>query len=419
MLSPRNYTSGFVLVLPGTGAASSMNLESVGSATSTTAPAFSSPDLSPTENYRKILLSHRLLTQAAELLGENPDSFPIPKIELADQTKLITVSVTGRSPALALGRANAIKAAFLEILDRLREDELKERDAAYQQILSGYKARLQDARQRLIEHQARTGLVSLDQYGTIVATVEHLHEQQRDVDARLAQARSTVAELTRMLDTTPEVASSAMVLRSDPLFQALLDTLAKQDSELATLAGIHGQANPRLMDAQAERASVLGKLTERGALLAGLKRIDVLKLRDISLRDERARLFERLVNQVADANALAAVQGQLAEQIKSEQLRVIRLADDASRLENLRRDVQVAEAVFTSALARIDTSKADYFASYPMVQTFEAPLLPQKPSSPMPILAVGGGIGASFLIFIALVLSWLRIVLLRKILRNA
>jgi uncharacterized protein involved in exopolysaccharide biosynthesis len=418
-LSPRAYTSGFVLVLPGTGAGSSLNLESIGSASSTTAPAFSSPDLSPTENYRKILLSHRLLTAAGLEAGEDPDRFPTPKIELADQTKLITVSVTGPSPEVSTGRAEAIRTTFRIVLDSLRQDEISQRDRTFQEILTGYKSRLQDGRQRLIDQQARSGLVSVEQYGTIVATVERLHEQQRDIETKLALGRTTVTELTRLLGVTAEQATTAMILRSDPLFQTLLDSMAKQDTELATLSGVRGETNPRLLDARAERDSVLSKLAERGVFLTGLKRADLLKLRDVSLRDERARLFERLVSQVAETNALGAVQRELATQITNEQQRVMRLANDVSRIENLRRDVQVAEAVFTSALARIDTSKADYFASYPMVQTFEAPLMPVKPSSPLPILAIGGGLGATFLILAALVLSWLRITLFQKILKNA
>jgi uncharacterized protein involved in exopolysaccharide biosynthesis len=252
----------------------------------------------------------------------------------------------------------------------------------------------------------------------MVAGLERLREQQRDSDSRMAQLRATIAELTRLLGTTPELASHAMVLRSDPLFQALLDTLAKQDAEIATLSGIRGVTNPRLQDANAERASVLARLGSRGNELTGLPRTEVVKLRDMSLRDERARLFERLMSAVADARAIEAQQAQQAQQAAAEQARVIRLADEASRLENLRRDVQVAEAVFTSALARIDTSKSDFFASYPMVQTLEAPLLPTRPSSPQPILALGGGVGATFLILAALVLAWLRIALFRKILKN-
>ncbi len=418
-VSPKTYTSTLILVLPGTGAGSSLNLESIGSASSNSASAYSSPDLSPTENYRKILLSHRLLNAAAVQAGDDPDHFPLPKVELADQTKLISVSITGRSAEQATERAEAIRLVFIQLLDRLRQDELHQRDATYQSILQGYNKQLHAQRQLLIEHQARTGLVTVEQYSSIVANVEHLRQQQHDTETKLSQGSATIDELTRLLNTTPELASRAMVLRADPVFQTLLDTLAKQESDLATLSGIHGQTNPHLQDAQAERDSVLGRLVARGMMLTGLSRANVLKLRDISLRDERARLFERLVNQVADVGGLTAVLKELTAQIATEQARVLRLAPDASRLENLTRDVQVAQAVFTSALARIDTNKSDYFASYPMVQTFEAPLTPTKPSSPLPILAIGGGVGTTFLILAALVLSWLRIALLQKILKRS
>ncbi len=419
LFGPRSYTSSFVLVLPGPGTASTMNVDSIGSASSTTSSVFSSPDMSPTENYRKILLSHRLVSEAAERAGELPASFPPPKVDLADQTKLITISTGARTPDQAVVRSTAIMEAFLHLLDALRSDEIAQREIVFRDVLAGYKTRLQEARDRLIEHQAVTGLVSLEQYGSMVSAIERLHDQALEMDSRLVQARAQVDELTQVLGTTPERATNGMVLRSDPIFQALLDQLAKEEAEIATLSGIRANGNPRVQDAAAERASILAKLSERGAELTGLKRPDMLKVRDISLRDERARLFERLISGVTEVASLTAGQQQLKNQIAAGQIRIVHLADFASRLENLRRDVQVAEAVFTSALARTDTSKADFFASYPMVQTLEPPTVPIKPSSPQPMLALGGGIGATFLIIATLVLAWLRLALFRKILNNA
>jgi uncharacterized protein involved in exopolysaccharide biosynthesis len=260
---------------------------------------------------------------------------------------------------------------------------------------------------------------STDQYGTIVASVERLRDQLRDVDAKLAHMRAGVAELTRLLDTSVEMANFAMLLRADPQFQALLDQLAKEDAELATLTGIRGQNNPRVVDLQAERSSTAARITTRIADLTGVRRQDVLKMRDLSIRDERARLFERLIGQIADTEAMAAMRTQLKSQLQVEQARVLSLSEPASRLDDLKRDVQVADAVFSSALARIDTSKSDFFASYPIVQTLEAPETPLRPSSPLPLFAIAGGFAASLFILAALVLTWLRTALLQRILKNA
>jgi uncharacterized protein involved in exopolysaccharide biosynthesis len=270
----------------------------------------------------------------------------------------------------------------------------------------------------MIAQQARTGLVSAEQYGAIVSQLTHLDEQLRDVQSRLAEAQAASAKLAGLLGTTAEQAATAMVLRADPLFQALLDQMAKQDTEMAALGGTRGQSNPRIVDLQAERAGVLSRLLARGEELSGIRKGDVLRLRDLSVRDERARLFERLVTSVTDAESLSALQRQLNAQIATEHARVITLAHAMSQLDDLKRDVQVAETVFSSALARIDTSKADFFASYPMVQTFEAPSLPERPSSPQKIIAFGGAMAGTFFLLMAMVLTWLRTTLLQKILKN-
>lgn len=418
VLSPKSYTSGFVLVMPGTGEGSSMNLPTLGQATTTTTSPFASPELSPTENYRRLLLSNRLLEAAAKKAGEIPDAFPTPKVELVDQTKLIGLKITARDPYQAAARAEAIRSAFMQMLDELRNDEIDTRETSHRAMLAGYKTAVNEARQKLIDYEAETGLVSLEQYSSIVSSVEHLRDALRDADTKLANMRAGIAELSKQVGVTAEQANIAMTLRSDPFIQALLEQIAKQDTEMAVLNATHGDNATRVVDLTAERAAVVAKLNTRAIELTGNKRFDVLKSRDLSLHDERARLFERLVGQIVDAESLAAMRKKLAEQIETEHSRVITLAPAASHLDDLRRDVQVAEAVFSSAIARTDTSKADYFASYPMVQTLEAPTVPAKPSAPLPVLAIAGGIAASFFILASLVLTWLRTALLQRILKS-
>jgi len=419
IVSPKTYTSGFVLVMPGTGEGSSLNLPTLGQATSTSSSPFASPDLSPTENYRRLLLSSRVLKAAAEVAGEAPEAFPTPKVELTDQTKLIGVKVTGRSPTQAALRAEALRTAFQNMLDALRKDEIETRETAHRSQLAAYKAAVADARTKLTDYEAATGLVSIEQYSSIVASVEHLRDALRDADTKLANMRAGVAELSRQIGVTAEQANIAMTLRSDPILQALLEQLAKQDTEEAVLNSTHGPTAPRVVDLASERAAVVAKLSARAVALTGNRHFDILKSHDLSLHDERARLFERLVGTIADTEALAAMRGKLAEQIDTEHARVMTLAPQASHLDDLKRDVQVAEAVFSSALARTDTSKSDYFASYPMVQTLEAPEVPHAPSAPLPILAVAGGMAATFMIIAALVLTWIRTALLQRILKSA
>ena len=94
------------------------------------------------------------------------------------------------------------------------------------------------------------------------------------------------------------------------------------------------------------------------------------------------------------------------------------LIAQASELADLQRDHHIAEAVFSSALARIDTNKQDPFASYPLVQTLAEPSLPKRPSSPSLMIALAGALAASVLTIMAFALAWLRQPLLDRLLRK-
>jgi uncharacterized protein involved in exopolysaccharide biosynthesis len=91
----------------------------------------------------------------------------------------------------------------------------------------------------------------------------------------------------------------------------------------------------------------------------------------------------------------------------------------AARLADLERDHKIAETVFSSALARVDTESQDVYASYPLIQVLASPSLPVAPAGPRRMFAVLGGIFASLFILLAVVLLWYRHTLTRKLLKNA
>ena len=71
-------------------------------------------------------------------------------------------------------------------------------------------------------------------------------------------------------------------------------------------------------------------------------------------------------------------------------------------------DHLVAEAVFTSAMARLNTSKSDIFSSYPLLQTLSSPSLPTRLNTNGPTLALAGGLAGTLLISFGWFLAWLR-----------
>ena len=124
-LAPDRFDSRMTLILPGTGVGASMNLESIGQATTNTSSAFSSPSLSPTENYKRLLMSDLVLRDAAGIADEDVDGFPQPAIKLIDQTNLIELRMSAGSPEQAQLRMEALQKSFDTAPDTLRDGEAR------------------------------------------------------------------------------------------------------------------------------------------------------------------------------------------------------------------------------------------------------------------------------------------------------
>jgi len=412
---PDQYSSKFTLILPGSGAGSSLNVESIGQAQSSVSSAFSSASLSPTENYKRLLMADITLRKSAERTDDEVQQFPAPTIKLIDQTNLIQVEVTGRDGAEANQRAIALKDSFLSQLNDLRNDEAKMRESSDTRNLVQLEKKVRTTQQALLDFQAKTGLVSLDQFNRRIANMDALRQQEREARITLRQRSAESSRFSAILGKGASGANTALRLRSDPVFQQLADRYATLEvaaqEKQATLGKNHGD----LVQANSERDQLREALTKRGRTLTGLSKTAVLNAVDIAVADGRSNLMQGLVianTQTAGASAgLNEIRGDIANQ----SARSGDLVKQASKLADLVRDHRVAEAVFSSALARIDMNKQDPFASYPLVQTLEQPSLPHSPSSPSVILALVGAIGATFIILMGLALLWFRQTIIRKI----
>lgn len=419
MFAPDRYDSRMTLILPGTGVGGSLNLESIGQATSTTASAFSSPSLSPTENYKRLLTSDVVLRDAALRVGEDEGEFPAPSIKLIDQTNLIEVQIPARDPAQARARMEALQTAFLQALDSLRIDEAARREDADATRIADLERKVDDAQKALLAFQAESGLVSLDQFAGRVTALDQLKENERDRRVQLAESGATAGRMASTLDISLGQARMAMRLKADPEFRELLSRYAETVGEHTERGATLGDAHEAMEELNEERRALRAAMAARGARVAGTNPSSITAFADLAVSDTRERLFatltERDAGRAGHGAALTELRRQIAQQSSNSQEQV----EQASRLADLLRDLRVAEAVFSSALARLDTNKSDPFASYPLVQTLEAPSLPRERSSPSPVIAFAGATGASLFTLFGFLLLWLRQPIIRKLLPNA
>ncbi len=416
--APDRYDSEMTLILPGSGAGGSLNLESIGQASSNTTSAFSSSTLSPTENYKRLLMSDRITTNAARILGEKPADFPQPTVKLVDQTNLISVSMPGATAKQARDRSEAVRTAFLTALDGLRADEAAMREEADQRRIAELQDKVGEAQQKLLAFQGRTGLVSLDQFADRISTLDTLRDRERMARVSARQSSAATGRLASTLGVSTATANRALRLQSDPVFLKLLDRYAEITTEKTEQGATLGPAHGKMEELGAEKGELLSELASRGRTLAGLNRATVMKFADLSVSGNRAALFESLMTRDSDGAGAQAALSEVRRQIGEQSARKGSLVRHAAELSELTRELRVAEAVFSSALARLDTNKADHFASYPLVQTLEVPSLPRGKASPQPLLVLGGAAGATFLLLIGFMLLWLRQPIIRKILPN-
>ncbi len=416
VFAPTTYDSHFTLILPGSGAGGSLNVESIGQAESSGTSAFSSSNLSPTENYKRLLTADVTTRAAAKLALDAIDSFPEPVVKLVDQTNLIAVEITGASPLKAQRRANALRQAFLRQLDRLRDDEANKREASDAKHLSELEKKVRDTQGKLLAFQASNGLVSLEQFNDRIASIDTLKDREREARAAYRQRSAQSARYGSALGTGVNGANMALRLRSDPVFQKLVERYAALDADAEQKSATLGDAHGDMAQAAGERDTLRTALTKRGRDLTGMTPATLLQMIDLSVSDGRSNLFEGMI--VSDTERAGALAG-LAEirgDLASQQSKSGRWVEQASVLADLTRDHRVAEAVFSTALARIDTNKQDPFASYPLVQSLEDPSLARQPSGPSLLISLVGAILASIILLIGFMLTWFRQPILDRLL---
>lgn len=416
LLAPRTYTSEWTLILPGSGSNTSVNLENIGQATSAATSPYGSNSLSPKVNYKSIAESRAVLTAAADKLHLSVEDFGTPRIELIEQTALLLFSVKASSAQLAADKSWALYEALQAQLERLRKDEIQRREEGFRKMLEDYRIRLNDTRDRLLAYQSSANIVTLKQFSQLAESVQQLRNQLAQVQADKARAEAEMARLVQNLGLKPEQAADALVLQTDRLFQKSLQQYVEANVALSGLSSHWGDNHPDVMKEAGKRDAAKAMLNERvKVLLKGRNNqlLDVLALDQDTARDA---LFQKILSLDAETQGLRGKAAELQRIVAAMESDVAKGSTLASNLDELERDHQIAEAVFTSALARIDTGKSDLYVSYPLLQMLAEPSLPEKPSSPRTVLVLAGMFVGTLFTVCGLALLWFRKPWLRKLL---
>ncbi len=417
LVKPTTFTSTWALILPGSGTGHAVSLDSVGQANATVSSPYTSHSVDPKVNYKAIATSEPVLAAAAASLGMKPGEFGKPRIKLVDQTAMINFRVTGGSPEQARDKSRALYEALQAELERLRSDELDRRETGIRDMLSGFSDKLRDAQQRILDYQAQAQIVSMQQFNELALGLERSRVQVRDLKARRAGIEGQIAALNESLDSGPQQAVAMLDLQQDPLFRELAQHWADASARLVSSRTRWGRNHQKVVDVREEERDLRKALFQRAASLAPAIEHNTTRL--LAQGHAGPELFRRLVELHAEQAGLEREIVSLEEAIVAQEEQLERGTTDASNLEDLQRRHQVATAVFTTALAKVDIGKSDRFSSYPLLQLLAEPTLPEKADTLGRNLALLGAGAGSLFTLLGLTLLWIRKPFFRKILKSA
>lgn len=410
-----SFTSQWAVTLPSAGTTTDINLPNIGDASAEVESPYQNANTrDPRENYRFIATSAPVLRAAAEELNLTPSEFGKPRVQIIDNTTLITFELSGETPEAAQAKSVALYEAIEEQLEQLRLEEAAQRDAGTELALAEAQDKLELAQQRLSEYKARSGLVASTQLEQLSTNIEQLRRERAVVRAQQRYATARLGQLSNSLGVSASQASDAFTLNADALFQQNLRDYSEATATLDVLSTQLGPNHPAIVREQIRQESAEQAMLTRGQQILG-QSVDqalLIQLNTGRTVDDggsgREMLFQETVEAQVDQQGLAAQAMELDRQIAQLEARLQAMAQHGSQLEALLRDVTIAEAVFSSTLARLDLSKADTLGSYPQIQLLTPPSLPDEPTSPKTMLVLLGGAAGSFLITMGLLLLWWR-----------
>ncbi|MBW4692064.1 MAG: hypothetical protein KME27_09880 [Lyngbya sp. HA4199-MV5] len=410
--SPRLYTSLYSIVLP---EQISRAKESGSDRTVTEPPPAPMDGTRETvkASYKLIATTDEVRRSAANKLGMTPSQFGFPSVEGGKGTALINFGIAGSTPEEAQKKAQALYEAFQERLIQLRLQQSAEVDAGFESSLGVVRKKLETAQLRLSDYKVRSGLASNEQIDQLANNIEALRRQRVEALAQQRDAVTRSQQLASRLNLSSQMATEAFTLRADPLFQEYLRAYSEATARLADVSAKFGAKHPVVVQATTSQATAEGALQSRGQMLLGhptdLSTIARLNTGSSAQGSTpRDLLFKDVVTNDVDQRGLVARVQELDRQLEQLEQRLSVLSQRSSTLDALNRDVQIAQAIFSSTLAGLQVDKGDIFGSYPPVQLIAEPNLPTTATIPrrQPLFIAASLL--SLLIVAGLLVAWLR-----------
>ncbi|MEM6449369.1 MAG: hypothetical protein AAF703_03545 [Cyanobacteria bacterium P01_D01_bin.105] len=412
-LAPTTYRSEWGLNVLGTDAGVDVTLPEGGRASRAPSGFSVSPE-DPRTDYVYLAQSPDIIKEAAAQVNMTVEDYGDPEITTDEESSIIGFVNEGETPEMAQKQAAALYVVLDRRIDQLRNAELLRRERETKEALEDARQQVETAQNELASYQATSGLSSEAQIDDLAVGVEQL---RRDYAQAIAQERglsSRVQQLAQDINDSSAGAADAYRLQGDPVYQSQFAEYGLAAAEYADVSSQLGAQHPQVVAKRAEIEGLATALEARGSFLLG-RQVDQTVLTQLApigldprVEASRGDLFQEAVNSRATQSGLQSQTVELSNQIVGLENRLRQLSQEQFTVDRLQRNLQVAEAIFASAVAKLNLSEGDIYSVYPPIQLATEPTLPDEDKyvSPSPPIAIGGALAGSFLVTTGLLLHW-------------
>lgn len=392
------YTSDWNITLPGLQSTTAVQLPNIAQ-TSTQVPSPFNNYFDPRETYKYIALSEPVLLTAANQLELSLEEFGKPDIKIIDNTTLINFKIEGTTPEQAKNKAIAFSQAFEERLQKLRIQEYEIQNSQLDSELNTARQKLKTAQEKLARYKAQSGFSSNEQITQLASNIEQLRRERAVILAQKQQSETNFKGLSTALELSTQQATEAFTLQSDPYLQQLLTDYGASSTNLVSLNSKYTANNPAVIDEQARLNFIQNSLMSRAqSLLKKPVSLDYLEKLSVDNSQPRQELTQQLVSTQIEKQGLGSQSQEIERQISLLEQKLQGLAKHQLVVEDLLRDVKIAEAVFSSTMTKLNLDKSHPFGSYPSIQLIAEPSLPENPAWPNPqLILIGTIVGSLFI----------------------
>ena len=251
-------------------------------------------------------------------------------------------------------------------------------------------------------------MLSLNQYNEAVSGAEVIRRKLAELRTGLQKVQAEQIALRGRVGVMPEAAAAGLKLVADPAFAKLAAGFAEANAQYHEDSLRLGPNHPARLAAKSRLDAAMDQLNRIARAANVGSGVDVQKLALFVNGSHQADMLRSVVGNEAAIEGLGREVSALEAELTRLEGEINRMSGDAAKLEYLKKDHLVAEAVYTSAVARLDTSRTDQFSSYPMVQMLSEPDLPAIRTQPRLSYAVAGGLAGTILILLAWGAAWAR-----------